>query len=249
MKVTDSTIVVDARKRFDYQMAHYPGAIHLRWESFVNSRARYPGRLIEEKKKLIQFLALKGLHPSKKVIVVGEGARGDASAGRLAWTLFHLGLSNIQVVGSSSLGLSSNVQQDNKYENAKAWSVPDNSAMTATKEDVLAVVTAKPKGNKRTAIILDVRSQDEYFKKKGFGRKYALPDLGALNVEWKEFYTRDGKPNLQLRNRLSAIGVTPDMKVVLISDNGIRAAAAHFALAAMGYSKSQVFLDGYKGLL
>jgi thiosulfate/3-mercaptopyruvate sulfurtransferase len=92
VKVTDSTIVIDARKRFDYQMAHYPGSIHLRWESFVNPRARHPGRLIEETDKLIQRLALRGIDPSKPVIVVGEGRNGDASAGRLAWTLFYLGI-------------------------------------------------------------------------------------------------------------------------------------------------------------
>ncbi|NQZ01836.1 MAG: hypothetical protein HRT45_14330 [Bdellovibrionales bacterium] len=249
VKVTEQTIVVDARKRFDYQMAHYPGAIHLRWESFVNSRAEYPGRIIEEKDRLIQALALKGLHPSKAVIVVGEGPNGDASAGRLAWTLFYLGVPNIQVVGSASLGLSSNVQQDSQYENAKVWEVPNNIALTASKEEVYAAVTSAPKANKKRAVILDVRSQDEYFKKKGFGKKYALPDLGAINIEWTEFYNQQGRPNLQLRNRLSAIGVTPDVQVILISNNGIRASAAHFALAAMGYKNAKTYIDGYAGLL
>lgn len=249
VKVTDQTRVVDGRKRFDFQMAHYPGAIHLRWESFVNPRARFPGRLLEETDKLIQRLSLKGIHPDQPVIVVGEGRQGDASAGRLAWTLFYLGISNIQVVGSSSLGLSSNIQQDIQLENVKPWKLPGNGSMIATKKDVLAAVTSKPVGNKRSAVVLDVRTEAEYFKKKGFGSKYALPDLGAMNIEWKEFYTQEGRPSLQLRNRLSALGITTKMKIIVISNKGVRSAAAHFALAAMGYEDVQNFIDGYKGLL
>lgn len=248
VKVTSRTIVVDARTRFEYQMAHYPGSVHLRWESFTNPKGKSPGRISGESKILVQRLALKGLHPDKQVIVVGDGTQGDSSSARLAWTLFFLGIKDVQVVDKSVLGLTSNITDESqKVKNADMWTPPDGEVLIASKDELLDALKANPRGPRN--VIIDVRSEAEYLKKKGFGRKYAVPELGALNIEWKEFFDSEGRPSFQLKRKLKGIGVRSKSKIILVSDNGIRASAAHFSLLALGFKNSKTLIDGYKGLI
>jgi len=250
VKVTPETIVVDARKRFEYQMAHYPGSVHLRWESFTDPRNPLSGQLLDDNKRMVQRLALKGVHPRKAVIVIGEGRQGDASAARLAWTLFYYGVENVSLVGDSVLKLSSNIQETLEVpKNQELWDVPENRGMLATKDEVLKAASDVSDSGVRKSVIIDTRSEREYFKKKGFGKQYALPDLGALNIEWVHFYNEKGRPELSMRDQLKSVGVSAKTKVILISDRGVRSAAVHFALLSMGFKTVKTYVDGYSGLL
>ena len=49
--------------------------------------------------KVTRRLALLGISPNKKIVVVGNGAKGEGEEGRLAWTLLYLGIPHVQVVG------------------------------------------------------------------------------------------------------------------------------------------------------
>jgi len=247
LKVTNKTLIVDARTRFEYQMAHYPGAVHLRWEGFTDPTSENPGRILSDSKKLIVRLALKGLHPDRPVVVMGEGVDGDGSAARLAWTLFYLGIRDVQVVSKTTLGLSSNIVEEEPHKNAEPWEAPDSSGLMASKAEMLEALRANPGGPRN--VIIDVRSEDEYLKKRGFGRKYSVPELGALNIEWKEFFDQNGRPSFALKKKLNGIGIRKGSKIILISDKGIRASAAHFALLALGFQNSKTYMDGYKGLI
>ena len=100
IKITANTIVIDARSRFDYTMAHYPDAEHLLWESFSQSGGRYPGRIQEDLEAARQRLQLKGLTPERPIVVVGYGTKGKGEAGRLAWTLLYFGFEDVQIVGN-----------------------------------------------------------------------------------------------------------------------------------------------------
>lgn len=247
IKVTDETVVIDARTRFDFTMAHYPGSEHMLWESFSQSGGRYPGRLQEDLESARKRLQLKGLHPSKPVVIIGYGNQGKGEAGRLAWTLFYLGFDDVQVVGEKLLKPSSNVINSKGTVNAKPWTLSTRPQLIASKKDVLEAVT-KGQAGPNKVYLFDVRSKVEYFKKEGLGRPYAMPDLGAIHVEWKEFFDSNGRPNVQIKKQLRALGIQDQSRIIVLSDNGVRSGAVNAALLSLGFTNSSNFVDGLKSL-
>ncbi len=243
LKVTEETVVVDARSRFDFTMAHYPGSSHLLWESFSQAKGRFPGRLVEDLESARKRLQIKGLHPEKPVIIVGYGIDGKGEAGRLAWTLLYLGFDDVQVVGDNLLKPSSNIVNSKPTPNAPFWLLRTRPQLIAKKKQVLEAVTKQLAGP-RKVFLFDVRSKEEYFKKEGLGKPYALPDLGAIHVEWKEFYNRQGRPRLTIRKQLKGLGISNDSRIIVLSNRGIRSAAVTAALISLGYKNVSNFADG-----
>lgn len=246
IRLTDKTQVIDARTRFDFTMAHFPGAVHLRWESFSETKGRFPGRIKKDKASLLKKLQLKGLRPEKPTVVIGYGKKGEGESGRLGWTLVHLGFQDVQVISDSVLGLSSNVVQSKPQKNTKSWPPRFNKSLIAQRSEVLKAVASK-KGRQKTFLI-DVRSNDEYFKKKGFGQGYASLDLGAIHIHWTEFFTNRGRPNRGLSKKLRGIGITPQSRIILLSNKGVRSAAANLSLLSLGFKNSATYVDGLRGL-
>lgn len=247
LRVTEETIVVDARSRFDYTMAHYPGSSHLMWESFSQTKGLYPGRLIEDLEEARKRLEIKGLHPKKPIVIVGYGLNGQGEAGRLAWTLFYLGFDDVQIVGDRVLKASSNIVNSKPSPNAKPWTLKTRPQLISSKKQVLEAVTKRQTGP-RKVFLFDVRSKDEYFKKEGVGKPYTLPDLGAIHVEWKEFFNKEGRPSLKIKNQLRGLGIGNDSRIIVLSNNGVRSAAATAALVSLGYKKASNFVDGLESL-
>lgn len=247
LKVTEETVVVDARTRFDFTMAHYPGSSHLLWESFAQTKGRFPGRLIEDLESARKRLQIKGLHPKKPIVIIGYGNKGKGEAGRLAWTLFYLGFEDVQIVGDMVLRPSSNIVNSKPEPNAKPWKLKTRPQLISSKKQVLEAVTQKQAGP-RKVFLFDVRSKDEYFSKEGLGKPYTLPDLGAIHVEWKEFFREDGRPNVRMKKQLRGLGIKDDSRIIVLSNQGVRSAAATAALVSLGYKNASNFVDGLSSL-
>lgn len=97
VEIKDDTVVVDVRSNFDYTMAHIPNSIHLQWEDFAQVRGAVPGLIQADVGRVTKRLALKGIGPTSEVVIVGKGLDGQGEEGRMAWTLFYLGVSKVQI--------------------------------------------------------------------------------------------------------------------------------------------------------
>ena len=92
-----------------------------------------------------------------------------------------------------------------------------------------------------------MRTKEEYF---GRGdKKYETPDLHALQIDWKEFFSEDGRPHKSIRGKLKDIGVKLDDEVLIISSNSVRSSAAAYALLALGFKNVRNFLGGWDSLV
>ncbi|MCB0350685.1 MAG: hypothetical protein KDD38_05840 [Bdellovibrionales bacterium] len=245
IRVTDSTVIIDARAPFEYAMSHLPQAVNLQWSDFADTRGPYKGRLKSDLTDSLRRLSLLGISPQSEVVILGSGLKGRGEEGRLAWTLLYLGVENIQIAEGDSLGLRySNIVPPPRV-NAKSWEPKLRLSILADKKEVKKIATSPQDGRTH---ILDVRSKNEYFSKT---RKleYEYPDLRATHIEWTEFYTPDGRPNLSIREQLSAVHIRPTDRIVVISNNGVRSGAVSYALLALGYKNTANYPGGYAELL
>lgn len=245
IEITEDTIIIDARKPFDYAVAHSPRAYNMQWSDFADVQGPFPGRLKGDLSQDVLRLSLIGVTPKSKVVVVGYGQQGHGEEGRLAWTLVYLGINNVQVSDMDSLGLRySNLVAPPK-PNAERWQPEIETSVLVSKKELLNVITSK---QVERVHIIDARSHDEYFSKNK-KLEYELPDLRAVNIEWKQFFTAQGRPNLKMRQQLQAIHIQPEDRVIVICDNGVRSAAVTFSLLSIGYRKAALFSGGYAELL
>lgn len=239
LKYGEETVVLDARSAFDYGLGHWSEAIHFPWEKLAESSAT--GQLKLDPRAARRSLSLVGITPETSVLVVGQGLKGQGEAGRLAWTLVYYGISDVQTTNQDAIDVYFSQVEAKPKENAKEWDVPTRQELVIDRANFLKVVTS-PRVDQAgvKTLLIDVRSKEEYFAKKG--NRYAEPDIQALHMEWKEFYEQDGRPNLLLKKRLSALGYSSKDRIIVFSNRGVRSSAAAYSLLANGFVNVQNLL-------
>lgn len=235
IKLEDNIVVLDARSAFDYGLNRVVGSHHFPWENLAESSNT--GEILRDKRKLAQRLSLYGLTPDKSIVVVGQGPSGHGEEGRLAWTLVYLGYHDVQTASIEMFRKNLTQMATPTPKNEPPVDLEPNMAMVTSDSDFKRL--AKEPGSRRDNHVwmIDVRSKKEYFNKDP--KVAPKPDIGALHIEWKEFYTDLGRPNLKLKKRLKGIGVNENDRIIVFSQKGVRSAAAAYALIALGYKKAE----------
>lgn len=248
--IDENTVIVDARSEFQYSLAHPPGAIRMAWEDFARPNGKVIGLSTADVPALVKRLALKGITPQQKIVVVGNAQAGLGEEGRVAWSLLHLGFPNVVVVGVDYFKSGMNNANPPPRPNQPEWEAKKFEELEATRDEVLKIATSKlQEGDRQKEYIIDVRSKKEYFHKAGLGEGYTTPDLRAIHIPWEQFYTADGRPNGEMKNQLLALGIQPSDRLITISHHGVRSGAAAFALLKMGFSNVGNYTGGFQELL
>lgn len=241
LKLDDNMIILDARPAFDFGLSRVVGSHHFPWENLVENAKT--GELIKDRRKLSQRLSLFGLTPDKPVVVVGRGPEGQGEEGRLAWTLLYLGFQDVQTASVNMFRKNLTQMSTPVPKNEMPADLEPNIAMVTSEKDFKRLA-ADPKYRMENRIwIVDVRSEKEYFNKDP--KVKSQPDIRALHIEWKEFFTDLGRPNSALRKRLKNLGVGEGDRIILVSQRGDRSGAAAYALIAMGFKKVENYLSGF----
>lgn len=242
--ITENTVVLDARAAFDYGLNRVEGSHHMTWESLAENPET--GEVLRDRRRLAQRLALFGLTPNTPTIVVGYGPRGEGQEGRLAWTLLYLGFQDVQTAGLELFRKNWTNKPSDSPKNVPPVEIEGNIALVTSKEEFKRL-SRDPQGRKESRVhIIDVRSEKEYFSKKS--DVSARPDIQALNIEWKEFYSSDGRPNIKMKKKLNQLGIQDSDRVILVSNRGVRSAAAAYALISLGFHRVENFIGGFHSL-
>jgi thiosulfate/3-mercaptopyruvate sulfurtransferase len=244
IKITDKTVVVDARPAFEYTMAHLNGAINLRPEDFTQREAPFFGLIDKDVFGLARYLARKGISPETPVVVVGRGLKGAGEEGRVAWTLKYLGIPNVQFANIDYFSMPLTSAEAPPREPKVIWKpVLDESLLVSRSEWVRAMMS--PRADQNSTVLIDVRPSEEYLGKVSSPSVKPPPDIGAINVPWTEFFQRNGLVNEAVKSKLQSIGITPERKIMVIANKGIESAAVTLALRELGFTKAANYAGGY----
>lgn len=251
--VDENTFIVDARSDFEFAIAHFPQAIHLSWSDFTDAQeiirrergTAALGRVKKDIDPILRRLALYGLSLDSKIIIVGKANKGDASEGILAWMFLYLGFKNVQTAQIDTLGIRYSNLLNSPKPNVLPWEAEIRHSLVASRDEIKSAASSK---HDDKVHIIDVRSKDEYFNKNS-KLQYQMPDLRAIHIEWKEFYTNDGRPNQDIRKQLESVNISRNDRILVISNRGLRSAAATYALLVLGFSKAANYDGGYEELV
>ena len=228
--ITKDTVVVDARKYYQYNMKHVPNSIQLNWNDFFGSKKIKKNSVKRKSEKFIKRLALKGIHPDKDVVVLGAGDQGKGDAASLSWVLFSLGIENIQYASIYELKLKLTTKRPIAKENQQPWKFKPRKALALAKGDLFRF---------ERVFVVDVRDKKEYLVK-SLSNDVNLEMGMIVNVPYKEFFTYQGRPDKDITSKLSAIGVSKNSHIVLVSNKGKRATAAAMSLLSLGWFNAHV---------
>jgi thiosulfate/3-mercaptopyruvate sulfurtransferase len=183
--------------------------------------------------------------------------------------LLHTDLSGTTAEGKPEAKYDENLTDQDKADRARRaaeesapdvravamWKPELDDSLLATRAELLAVVARNGVRQPlawegRAPVIyrvLDVRTPAAYAGKGETAVK--TPNLDAINIEWKEFITPQGRPNLKLKARLQKVGILTNQRLIVVHDQGVASAEVVMALRAMGYTNVANFAGGWNDLL
>jgi thiosulfate/3-mercaptopyruvate sulfurtransferase len=246
--VSEKTIILDARAPFDFALAHLNGSLNVRPEDFNQQEDALAGLLEKDLFFHARRLARMGISLDSEIVVVGKGVLGRGEEGRVAWTLRYMGVKNVRFVAIDYFSMPLTNAEAPPRENVAIWKPVLDDSLLVTRKEFLKAVT-QPHLLNNSAVIVDVRTVEEYLGKRNSGAYGKAPDLGAVNVPWVQFFTSKGQPSESIKERLQLVGITPEKKIFVISNHGIESAAVTVALRDLGYPLAANYAGGYVELI
>ncbi|MBV2167793.1 MAG: ABC transporter ATP-binding protein [Bdellovibrio sp.] len=234
----EKAVILDARPAFEFNLAHVPGAINVRWEDFSQNSPRSRGLLQGDLFSLARRLALVGIDPDTKVVVLGKGAQGGGEEGRVAWTLKVLGVKDVYTLVHTSYREMNTTKEAPLVQNKPYWKPQENESLVMNIKDFKKII-AQP-----GAVVLDVRSAQEFALRNLSQEKKV--QASVYNVEWKEFFDGKGLPLAKSEGLLRDKGISKEATILVLSNHGVRSAAVTYALQFLGYKKVSNVAGGYE---
>ncbi|MBX7231649.1 MAG: hypothetical protein K1X29_06140 [Bdellovibrionales bacterium] len=244
LQVDSQTVIVDVRSAFEFSLSHLPGAINFRWEDFADVTGPFKGHVTRDIASITRRLALSGIGPETRVLVVGKGRSGKGEEGRVAWSLLQLGVKNVQTATLGAFKLGFQLNETELRPRVSPWKAQVISFLEISKAGLFKI--QKEEGRKTRW--LDVRSEKEYLKEDPRRLGHELSQLEIINIPWDQFYNEEGRPDLTLRKRLRQMGWSWSDQIIVVSHHGIRSGAVAFALLTLGFTSTVHFSGGYQEL-
>lgn len=232
----NNPVVLDVRSPFDFNLMHMPGAINVRWEDFSQSETHSRGLLQPDLFSIARRLSLIGIDMDSKVLVVGKGVRGQGEEGRVAWTLKVLGVKDVMTLNHDHFREANPREANPPVENKAYWKPNVDETLFIGAKD-FRTLTSDEK-----IVILDVRSLPEFQQENLTKNKKVKATV--VNIDWKSFFQETGLAKQNLDSLLSAKNITKEQMILVMSNHGVRSAAATYALRGAGYRQVRNFAGG-----
>jgi len=224
-----------------YQRFHIPGAIHFPYK-YLTQRRRDGVSVRVSDNRLQKILGYLGIDQEKQVVIYDD--MGGLEAGRLLWELHRIGHQKVSVLDGGLVKwihdgkrvISAPVEPKSAaYDGAVKTQVPNEAS--------LADVQAAMKGS--GAVLLDVRSQEEYVGSPRAKRSGHIP--GARWWPWDQTVKFDQgfvlKDEEELLKGLKAMGIDRKTPIITYCHTGHRAAQGYYVLKRLGFENVKLY-DG-----
>ena len=237
IKKDPNVVLVSARKPADYKKVHIAGAININHKDLYKAA---PKSTLKSNAEIAKILGEKGISNTNTIVLYDNGS--GKYSGRIYWILKHLGAKNVKLLdGHMKAWRMARKPVTKNPAKRKATSF----AVNLNKSAIASIAQVKKASNSAAAVIVDVRSADEYTGiKESKLPKGHIPS--AINLEFKKVMT--SKSKLKSKEELKALfttaGITKDKEVILYCESSVRAGIVYLALkSALDYPNVKVY-DG-----
>ena len=239
-------VLVDmAADETQYERFHLPGAIYLPYYAIVKPRKKDKVTLPLNEAELAYVFGKFGISRDDHVVIYDD--MGGLNAGRLFWSLEHIGHPQVSVLDG---GLVKWILEGRKVVNSPRQLKPARYVGSGAGRDNLAGMedVDRASGDADVALV-DARSIEEYvgdLKKKEGGHV-----KGAQWFEWSRTIDIEGgfvrRPEEKLRAELGNIGVVDkNQPVIAYCRSGHRAAHTYLTLRSLGYEHVRLYANSMK---
>ena len=237
----DRVIVADTRTEQQYTQGHIPGAV---WVDISGMGARTSESALPllHQELAARFSAL-GITGAEQVVFYDESM--GVKAPKALWFLSYAGYRWGRVLHGGfgawqKAGFP--VSTDKTVRPAKRFNVNANPAILASTDYVAKRIRSS------TAVILDVRSREEYAGKETSqhcARSGRIP--GAVWLEWTQLLENplSYRQVADLEKRLKDVGATPDKEILVYCHQGNRSSNSYLALQMLGYARVRNYVGSW----
>lgn len=240
----DLYYVLDVRKKSEYDKSHIYGAYNLPvdyWLKTNNENGIARGDSLITTEDYCRLLDYMGIDNNTPIVVYDNNS--GRGAARFWWVAHYFGLLNVHILdGGWSAWEDGNFPvtdyQPDFIANKKFIPAINPSLMVSASEVLFF----------KDRIIVDARSDDEWFCRdtRGNPRMGHIPN--ALHIEWSSFlktiggipYFRDKE---EIRNIMNSRNIKLNDRITAYCQAGVRASVVAFALSLAGFSSVSIY-DG-----
>lgn len=191
-----NTLVVDARRKQEYEAGHIAAAVNICWEdwcepapataSSIMQRPGWWGKLAHAGQgHFAQRLTEIGIGSDTRVVVYADGPRSRGRDARIAWMLLYLGVQDVFLVNG---GWRAWLRCDGGKESPVARRGGETSQSFVVKEDLTRRIFLEDIDSKDACLSVDTRSPGEY---QGglYGYQPRLGRIpGSINIPFSRLY-------------------------------------------------------------
>ena len=236
----DGAVLLDARTDAQYRAGHLRGAVFAPWTRFSRTEARLRGMLLSDDDELGRRIGALGLSNGDRAVVMGDPIAGWGEDGRIVWMLRSLGLPSAVMVDGGHRALADRgleISTSRPTPTAKTFTVKRDSALSISRDDLLAAVNAGQANNSSTALV-DTREQREFDGATPYGEQRGGHVPGSVHLYFGSFINTFGylRPRSTIEDRLRRVGLSPSRPVVAYCTGGVRSAWFVALLRDLGYT-------------
>mgnify|MGYP001565174387 FL=1 len=242
-RLTNSKIVIVDMSEDDnqYLRFHLPGAVRLPYDVLVKERKNDKVKVRLDDAELGRVLGRLGVTRDSQVVIYDD--MGGLNAARLFWELERIGHREASVLDG---GLVQWILDGRKVVNTPVKRAPTTyQAAAGGRANEAALADVRETVDKRAALLLDVRTEEEYVGEPKKPRTGHIP--GARFWPWdlavdfdRGFVRRD---DAALKKSLGQVGADPNVPVIAYCRSGHRAAHAYLTLRNLGYENVKVYAN------
>jgi thiosulfate/3-mercaptopyruvate sulfurtransferase len=232
-------LIVDVCSPQNWRQLHLPGAVHINPAELVCGIPPASGMLPAES-QIRQIFSRIGYSPDKHIVVYDD--EGGGWAARLIWTLDIIGHQHYSLLNG---GLLAWYREGHPVTAEIIDPVPTEVSLRFSRAPIAELQAVRDAIGNPEIVIWDARSAEEYAGlRSSSARSGHIP--GAVNLDWLHLMDRDHNLRLfplpALQERLDALGITRDKKIITHCQSHHRSSLSYFVAKALGYQ-----VQGYHG--
>jgi len=235
---SDELLIISVCQQQAFDTQHIPGAVLIEPRELVGGVKPATGKL-PSLGQLNSIFSRVGLSENKHVIAYDD--EGGGWAGRLIWTLDVLEHRNYSYLnGGITAWMREGYSLETENNDVTVSRPKDTPYLGSINRNVIADLDEVLEQIKTPdSIVWDARAKEEYFgTKKTALRNGHIP--GAINLDWLDLMDRENDlrllPLSELSEKLTALGITPDKKIITHCLSHHRSGLSYLVGKALGLS-------------